>query len=147
MFNVFRTLHADIKGMEVKPCNGKKPLTNHPNGRELDCGHGPDRQDCPSGSYCHQTSRFAKCCNKSDRGNSSKLYFKSLSIRHNTNDNNNKNNIIMMMMCYYLNSETTIVSDDCQNTSHGCCPDKKSPAMGPKYLGCPLSCNCNKLGE
>jgi len=55
--------------MEVKPCNGKKPLMNHLNGIELDCGHGPDRQDCPSNSYCHQTSRFAKCCNKSDRGN------------------------------------------------------------------------------
>lgn len=57
-----------VKGMEVKPCNGKKPLTHHLNGRELDCGNGPERQDCPSGSYCHQTSRFAKCCNKSDRG-------------------------------------------------------------------------------
>lgn len=61
--------------MEVKPCNGKKPLMNHLNGKELDCGHGPDRQDCPSGSYCHQTSRFAKCCNKSDRGNTSKFYY------------------------------------------------------------------------
>jgi len=55
--------------MEVKPCNGKKPLMNYINGRELDCGHGPNRQDCPPNSYCHQTSRFAKCCNKSDRGN------------------------------------------------------------------------------
>ncbi|VVC30264.1 Concanavalin A-like lectin/glucanase domain,EGF-like, conserved site,Laminin G domain,Follistatin-like, N- [Cinara cedri] len=98
------------QGMEVKPCNGKKPLTNHLNGRELDCGHGPDRQDCPSGSYCHQTSRFAKCCNKSDR-------------------------------------DVTIVTDDCQNSSHGCCPDKKTPAKGPEHLGCPLSCNCNKLGS
>ncbi|XP_008185835.2 agrin [Acyrthosiphon pisum] len=98
------------QGMEVKPCNGKKPLMNHLNGRELDCGHGPDRQDCPSTSYCHQTSRFAKCCNKSDR-------------------------------------DTTIVSDSCQNSSYGCCPDKKTPAKGPKNLDCPLQCNCNKLGS
>lgn len=54
--------------MEVKPCNGKKPLINPFDGRELDCGNGSNRQDCPPDSYCHQTSRFAKCCDKLDRG-------------------------------------------------------------------------------
>ncbi|CAG2057628.1 unnamed protein product, partial [Timema podura] len=31
---------------------------------EYDCGNGPSRQDCPSGTYCHQTTHFAKCCKK-----------------------------------------------------------------------------------
>ena len=43
--------------------------------------------------------------------------------------------------------DTTIVSDSCQNSSYGCCPDKKTPAKGPKNLDCPLQCNCNKLGK
>jgi len=79
-FCIAQVLTFHFKGMEVKPCNGKKPLVNHLNGRELDCGHGPDRQDCPSNSYCHQTSRFAKCCNKSDRGKTPKIYFKYHSL-------------------------------------------------------------------
>ncbi|XP_063914885.1 agrin-like isoform X2 [Zophobas morio] len=52
------------QGMEVKPCNGEKPLTDPLTGKELDCGSGPKRQDCPSGSYCHQTTRFSRCCPK-----------------------------------------------------------------------------------
>lgn len=52
-------------GMEVKPCKGEKPLTDPLTARELDCGNGPFRQDCPAGSYCHQTAKFAKCCRKS----------------------------------------------------------------------------------
>ncbi|CAG9855043.1 unnamed protein product [Phyllotreta striolata] len=52
------------QGMEVKPCKGEKPLTDPLTERELDCGNGPFRQDCPAGSYCHQTAKFAKCCNK-----------------------------------------------------------------------------------
>lgn len=52
------------QGMEVKPCNGDKPLLDHVTEKELDCGNGPHRQDCPSGSYCHQTTRFARCCLK-----------------------------------------------------------------------------------
>lgn len=49
--------------------------------------------------------------------------------------------------CLMVHLDTTIVSDSCQNSSYGCCPDKKTPAKGPKNLDCPLSCNCNKLGE
>ncbi|KAJ9583858.1 hypothetical protein L9F63_021797, partial [Diploptera punctata] len=52
------------EGMEVKPCNGEPPLTDPETRREYDCGSGPNRQDCPSGSYCHQTPHFARCCKK-----------------------------------------------------------------------------------
>ncbi|KAK9890325.1 hypothetical protein WA026_010423 [Henosepilachna vigintioctopunctata] len=52
------------QGMEVKPCRGEKPLTDPLTGKELDCGNGPSRKDCPSGSYCHQTVRFSRCCRK-----------------------------------------------------------------------------------
>ncbi|XP_030748435.1 agrin-like isoform X2 [Sitophilus oryzae] len=52
------------QGMEVKPCKGEKPVTDPVTGRELDCGNGPFRQDCPSGTYCHQTARFSRCCHK-----------------------------------------------------------------------------------
>ncbi|XP_034935622.1 agrin-like isoform X2 [Chelonus insularis] len=51
------------QGMEVKPCNGDPPLVDEEN-KEYDCGNGPNRRDCPSNSYCHQTTRFARCCKK-----------------------------------------------------------------------------------
>ncbi|XP_070168746.1 agrin isoform X2 [Polyergus mexicanus] len=51
------------EGMEVKPCNGDPPLVDS-EGNEYDCGSGPERKDCPSNSYCHQTTRFARCCKK-----------------------------------------------------------------------------------
>ncbi|XP_023288194.1 agrin [Orussus abietinus] len=51
------------QGMEVKPCNGDPPLVDH-EGKEYDCGSSPERRDCPSNSYCHQTTRFARCCRK-----------------------------------------------------------------------------------
>ncbi|KAJ8688469.1 hypothetical protein QAD02_024264 [Eretmocerus hayati] len=51
------------EGIEVKPCNGDQPLVDA-EGKEYDCGNGPDRRDCPSHTYCHQTSRFARCCRK-----------------------------------------------------------------------------------
>lgn len=50
-------------GMEVKPCNGDPPLVDS-EGKEYDCGSGPERRDCPTNSYCHQTTRFARCCKK-----------------------------------------------------------------------------------
>lgn len=122
--------------MEVKPCNGKKPLMNRLNGRELDCGHGPERQDCPPNSYCHQTPTFAKCCNKSDLGI---IHYEIIYLT-----------LIMVyneIIIFRLNLDAAIVADDCQNSSYGCCPDKKTSAKGPKHLDCPVSCNCNKLGE
>ncbi|XP_046614325.1 agrin-like isoform X1 [Neodiprion virginianus] len=51
------------QGMEIRPCNGDAPLVDS-EGREYDCGSGPQRRDCPSMSYCHQTTRFARCCKK-----------------------------------------------------------------------------------
>ncbi|XP_020299873.1 agrin-like isoform X1 [Pseudomyrmex gracilis] len=51
------------QGMEVKPCNGDPPLVDS-EGKEYDCGSGPERRDCPTNSYCHQTTRFARCCKK-----------------------------------------------------------------------------------
>lgn len=51
--------------MEVKPCNGEQPLLDQ-EGQEFDCGNGPQRRDCPSHTYCHQTSRFARCCRKGE---------------------------------------------------------------------------------
>lgn len=53
-----------FSGMEVKPCNGEPPLIDPVSGNEYDCGSGPNRQDCPSGSYCHHTKFFSKCCKK-----------------------------------------------------------------------------------
>ncbi|KAE8751005.1 hypothetical protein FOCC_FOCC002433 [Frankliniella occidentalis] len=53
------------KGLEVKPCGGQAdPLRDTASGGELDCGAGPQRQDCPRGSYCHTTPHFARCCPK-----------------------------------------------------------------------------------
>uniref|UniRef100_A0A8D9EBI7 Agrin n=1 Tax=Cacopsylla melanoneura TaxID=428564 RepID=A0A8D9EBI7_9HEMI len=60
------------QGMEVKPCNGEPPVFNLQTGVELDCGSGPNREDCPSDSYCHITQNFARCCRK-DSG----IYLKS----------------------------------------------------------------------
>lgn len=54
-------------GAEVKPCKGDLPIVNPLTGVELNCGNRPFRQDCPSGSYCHQTAAFAKCCRKGDK--------------------------------------------------------------------------------
>nr|XP_033325096.1 agrin-like isoform X2 [Megalopta genalis] len=51
------------QGMEVKPCNGDPPIVDE-EGKEYDCGNGPERRDCPSNSYCHQTTRIARCCRK-----------------------------------------------------------------------------------
>ena len=61
-------------GMEVKPCNGDAPLTDS-EGREIDCGNGALRKDCPSNSYCHQTPRFARCCKKGMNHSFLQFYF------------------------------------------------------------------------
>lgn len=55
---------VNFAGMEVKPCNGRNPILDPVTGYELDCGSGPNRKDCPSDSYCHHTSKFARCCAK-----------------------------------------------------------------------------------
>lgn len=108
--------------MEVKPCNGDQPLKDTQTGKELDCGNGPARQDCPSGSYCHQTTRFAKCCQKSS-------YRKSK-----TGDD-------------LPNEDQNLVQKACEDAFYGCCPDGKTPAQGANNAGCPSLCGCNKLGS
>ncbi|XP_049772393.1 agrin-like [Schistocerca cancellata] len=55
------------QGLKVRPCGGEPPLVHPGTGRQYDCGSGPARQDCPAGSYCHQTAQFARCCIKTDK--------------------------------------------------------------------------------
>ncbi|XP_013176798.1 PREDICTED: agrin-like isoform X2 [Papilio xuthus] len=54
------------KGMEVRPCGNNKAMIDLTTGLEIDCGNGPHRQDCPTGSYCHITVSAARCCPKND---------------------------------------------------------------------------------
>lgn len=111
--------------MEVKPCNGERPIVDPTTGKELDCGNGPHRQDCPSGSYCHQTTRFARCCLKG------RFY--------------------LIVSCKILNQfildQSVILQKGCESSWFGCCRDGKTPARGPDNAGCPSSCACNKLGS
>jgi len=57
---------TDVTGMQVKPCNGKQPIVDPLTQLELDCGSGPHRRDCPLNTYCHHTSKFARCCPKGE---------------------------------------------------------------------------------
>ncbi|XP_076451600.1 agrin-like isoform X2 [Babylonia areolata] len=43
-----------------EPCDGAKPLVNEATGQDYNCM--PNHDMCPSGSYCHITQTFAKCC-------------------------------------------------------------------------------------
>ncbi|XP_055958196.1 agrin [Patella vulgata] len=45
---------------EEEPCDGLPALINPLTGKDYDCQDGSDR--CPSSSYCHRGSFFAKCC-------------------------------------------------------------------------------------
>ncbi|KAK6177684.1 hypothetical protein SNE40_015737 [Patella caerulea] len=45
---------------EEEPCDGLPALISPLTGKDYDCQDGSDR--CPSGSYCHRGSFFAKCC-------------------------------------------------------------------------------------
>jgi len=45
---------------KVLPCDGESPLINIENGMHYFCGD--QGEECPSQSYCHKTSNFAKCC-------------------------------------------------------------------------------------
>lgn len=108
----------------MKPCNGEKPLTDMTTGRELDCGNGPSRQDCPSGSYCHQTTRFSRCCLKGKSGSSQ-----------------------LQPLNPYLTDNSVTLQKKCEGSWYGCCPDGKTPAQGADNAGCPSMCGCNKLGS
>ncbi|CAB3240060.1 unnamed protein product [Arctia plantaginis] len=54
---------ALCRGLEFRPCGDDEPLTDN-GGRPIDCGGGPHRKDCPTGSYCHHTAKAARCCRK-----------------------------------------------------------------------------------
>ncbi|CAG7786347.1 unnamed protein product [Allacma fusca] len=57
---------------EARPCNGEDPLKHPDSGEEINCGNGPTRTNCPSGSYCHRSSTFAKCCKKPEERTTTK---------------------------------------------------------------------------
>nr|XP_053635121.1 agrin-like [Cherax quadricarinatus] len=40
----------------------------------------------------------------------------------------------------------TEIGPSCQQSSYGCCPDRRTHALGPNYAGCPSICQCHKLG-
>lgn len=123
------------------------PLTH----QELDCGSGPSRRDCPSNSYCHHTSKFARCCSKgiyvwlfrSDenfpfsyrraRVDQARIFVNELYRGNFTSVR------VFLDVGLYLKS--------CKDSWYGCCPDNKTPAQGPDNAGCPSMCNCNKLGK
>ncbi|XP_063395250.1 agrin-like [Cydia fagiglandana] len=54
---------ALCRGLEFRPCGDDEPVTDA-EGRPVDCGGGPHRKDCPIGSYCHHTTKAARCCRK-----------------------------------------------------------------------------------
>lgn len=110
----------------MKPCNGEKPLPDPLTGKELDCGNGPHRQDCPSGSYCHQTARFSRCCRKGE--------FRDRTARR-------------ALIAVPLIDQSALQHKSCEDSWYGCCPDGKTPAQGPDHAGCPSLCGCNKLGS
>ncbi|XP_042234513.1 agrin-like isoform X4 [Homarus americanus] len=95
---------------ELTPCNGDEPLVNPATGRDFYCGKGPDTENCPTGSYCHWTLSFAKCCPLHQEENK------------------------------------TEAGPSCQQAPYGCCPDRRTDALGPNYAGCPSICQCHKLG-
>lgn len=48
---------------QFRPCGDDDPVMDA-EGRPVDCGGGPQRKDCPVGSYCHHTTKAARCCRK-----------------------------------------------------------------------------------
>ncbi|XP_026320027.1 agrin-like isoform X1 [Hyposmocoma kahamanoa] len=54
---------ALCRGLEFRPCGDDDPVMDA-EGRPVDCGGGPQRKDCPVGSYCHHTTKAARCCRK-----------------------------------------------------------------------------------
>ena len=128
--------------MEVKPCNGDPPLLNA-DGKEIDCGNGPQRKDCPSNSYCHQTPRFARCCKK---GNFIQINYLNREL-----DFFYSSKLLVFSIClaklYLFIADQGVTLVKCTDSWHGCCPDGKTAALGPDGAGCPSLCNCNKLGS
>ncbi|CAL8148206.1 unnamed protein product [Orchesella dallaii] len=104
--------------IEVRPCHGEEPLRNLGTGDDLFCGNGPIRTNCPSGTYCHRTQSFAKCCRKQPE--------RTTTLRP---------------------IPTTAEASKCEKSAYGCCPDGFTSALGSNHAGCPSLCQCNKLGS
>lgn len=47
-------------------------------------------------------------------------------------------------MIYLL--DETLQRKNCEESTHGCCPDQRTPAGGPAQAGCPSTCGCHRLG-
>eukprot|EP00094_Tigriopus_californicus_P000322 TCALIF_00311-PA protein Name:"Similar to Agrn Agrin (Mus musculus)" AED:0.20 eAED:0.20 QI:0/0.36/0.34/0.86/1/1/23/48/1678 len=111
------------------PCYGLHPLKDATTGFDLDCGNVPYRVDCPSNSYCHLTSKFAKCCPKTRR-------------------------IRLWQATLGRNKDTTHrapTTPDCLFETFGCCEDGLTTALGSDNQGClprtpGAPCDCNVLG-
>ncbi|CAB0041271.1 unnamed protein product, partial [Trichogramma brassicae] len=112
------------QGLEVKPCNGEQPMLDS-EGKEYDCGDGPNRRDCPSLGYCHRTPRFARCCSKVSAGPGGGA---------NGGANGGSN-------------AARPPATRCEDSWHGCCPDGRTAALGPDGAGCPNQCGCNRHGS
>ncbi|XP_045102495.1 agrin-like isoform X4 [Portunus trituberculatus] len=50
--------------------------------------------------------------------------------------------------CCPLHQEENVteVAPSCREGPYGCCPDRKTEALGPNFAGCPSICQCHKLG-
>ncbi|XP_063870508.1 agrin-like isoform X4 [Scylla paramamosain] len=50
--------------------------------------------------------------------------------------------------CCPLHQEENVteVAPTCREGPYGCCPDRKTEALGPNFAGCPSICQCHKLG-
>ncbi|XP_050719892.1 agrin-like isoform X2 [Eriocheir sinensis] len=46
----------------------------------------------------------------------------------------------------YKEENVTELAPSCREGPYGCCPDRKTEALGPSYAGCPSICQCHKLG-
>ncbi|XP_023317624.1 agrin-like isoform X1 [Trichogramma pretiosum] len=110
--------------LEVKPCNGEQPMLDS-EGKEYDCGDGPNRRDCPSLGYCHRTPRFARCCSKISAGPGG-------GVNGGANGGSNA---------------ARPPATRCEDSWHGCCPDGRTAALGPDGAGCPNQCGCNRHGS
>ena len=128
----------------MRPCHGDEPLKHEDTGEDINCGSGPSRTNCPTGSYCHRSSSFAKCCKK--RNNLCSLSCTTCCSVH-------QYFFHFFLFMFAAKERTTtrrpmpLPQLKCEESIHGCCPDGVTAAMGEEHAGCPSVCKCNKLGS
>ncbi|CAB3372768.1 Hypothetical predicted protein [Cloeon dipterum] len=147
-------------GLYGSACNGAPPLQDPVSGVEINCGDGPDRRDCPLGSYCHHTSKYAKCCRKSIikfRKNCKESWFGCCPDGETMAQGPDNAGCPTMCDCNKLGS----FSQKCDEKTGNC--DCRPGVMGDKcdrcepgfwglhklsegYMGC-ISCQCSALGS